>query len=249
MTKSFFYDDNKKLKPAQICVPLLGKDSKEITQHLSYIKKEKPDLIEWRVDYLNDSSIDNIQQCMALISSEVSGTIPLLFTWRSARDGGAEISDNIYKDVIKSAIESGFFDIVDIELSYDYTGVKELIAFAGLNGVETIISYHDFEKTLPIDDIINIFEQSRALGATAGKVAFMPDNSQDVINLMQANISFKSIYKNYPTVAISMGCEGKVTRIAAGFCGSAFTFATVGGSSAPGQLSVKDIRRCLDMLK
>ncbi|MDD6893928.1 MAG: type I 3-dehydroquinate dehydratase, partial [Lactobacillus sp.] len=48
---------------------------------------------------------------------------------------------------------------------------------------------------------------------------------------------------------MAMGDLGKVTRMAGEVFGSALTFGAVEKASAPGQLSIAELRRALDNLK
>ena len=58
----------------------------------------------------------------------------------------------------------------------------------------------------------------------------------------------------WPVAAMSMGALGAVSRVAPVF-GSALTFAVVpdeqgqARASAPGQLPIQDVRRCLELLR
>ena len=51
-----------------------------------------------------------------------------------------------------------------------------------------------------------------------------------------------------PIIVIAMGRRGRLTRLIGGEFGSAATFATVGEGSAPGQVSVPEVRQTLQIL-
>jgi len=45
-----------------------------------------------------------------------------------------------------------------------------------------------------------------------------------------------------------MGNMGRVTRLLGGFTGSSITFASIGRSSAPGQMDIEEVREILTKL-
>jgi 3-dehydroquinate dehydratase-1 len=51
-----------------------------------------------------------------------------------------------------------------------------------------------------------------------------------------------------PLIAISMGHEGVITRIAGGLFGSDITFASGTATTAPGQLSIMDLRKAWSVM-
>ena len=55
----------------KICVPIIGKNDTEIIEELKQIKKSKPDLVEWRVDYYQD--VENFDQTKANLYEAIKG--------------------------------------------------------------------------------------------------------------------------------------------------------------------------------
>jgi 3-dehydroquinate dehydratase-1 len=86
------------------------------------------------------------------------------------------------------------------------------------------------------------------LGAHLCKIAVMPKDSGDVLELLQAANDFNK-EGDCPFAAISMGPLGKVSRFAGGLFGSALTFASAGRPSAPGQISVEKLRKLLEEIQ
>ena len=59
----------------------------------------------------------------------------------------------------------------------------------------------------------------------------------------------KEITPPKPIISIAMGNMGRVTRLLGEFTGSAITFASIGKSSAPGQMEIDKVREILDKLE
>lgn len=76
----------------------------------------------------------------------------------------------------------------------------------------------------------------------------MPQNPADVLALLSATHQANEKL-DLPLITMAMGDLGKVTRITGAIFGSALTFDTVGTASAPGQLSIADLRQALANLR
>ena len=72
----------------KICVPVVGKTEKEILEGAERAKAVQPDLVEFRVDWYE--AVADSQKVVALLEKlrKCLGELPLLFTFRSSREGG-----------------------------------------------------------------------------------------------------------------------------------------------------------------
>ena len=86
------------------------------------------------------------------------------------------------------------------------------------------------------------------MGAGIPKMAVMPHNGQNVLDLMQATLLAKEKTGTKPLITMAMGDLGKITRIAGISFGSAVTFGCLGKASAPGQIEVENLRKTLSLL-
>ena len=226
----------------KICVPLVGKTREKVQKSAEEIKNMPVDVIEWRTDYFEE----NTAETLALLSG-IKGDIPLLCTFRTKQEGGErEISPEEYESTLKMYIESGFCDMVDIELSAGEETVKRLIARADEHGVATVVSKHDFQKTPSKKEMVETFLKMHELGADLPKYAVMPNGKEDVLILLSASLeSHRRVGK---LVAISMGELGKISRVSGGYFGSCMTFAAAEKASAPGQIPVTEASEILKIL-
>ena len=96
-------------------------------------------------------------------------------------------------------------------------------------------------------------------GADLAKIAVWPTTADDVARLLGVCAratagAGEGADLGVPVAAMSMGALGAVSRVAPAF-GSALTFAVVpdeqgqARASAPGQLPIQDVRRCLELLQ
>ncbi len=227
----------------KIAVPNVGSTEEEILTSTKEIAAAKPDLMEWRIDYYAAGIEDTAQ----LIDTgrkirELIGELPLLITFRTKSEGGVcQLEENRYLDLVDQIIVNRLGDAVDIELFHEEKRIESLVSEAkNYNGV-VIMSNHDFEK-VPAKDVIEFRLKKMAnLGADVPKLACMPHNVEDVLTLLEATNEVHNEIEN-PIITMAMGDIGKVTRIAGQVFGSSLSFGAVGKSSAPGQLSIEELR-------
>ena len=58
----------------KICIPLTGKNREEIIEEMEIVKKSNPDLIEWRVDFFEESDFRYIMDERLIILFELKTT-------------------------------------------------------------------------------------------------------------------------------------------------------------------------------
>lgn len=233
----------------KICVPLLGVTNEQIIQEVEYLKNVNVDLIEWRVDYYNDvDSLPKIKEILRLIRNEVKD-LPILFTFRSKKEGGEKaISKEYYIQINKEIVTTGMVDLIDIELFIGDDVVKEIIDYAHNNGVKVVVSNHDFYNTPTKDEIVSRLCKMQELKADLPKIAVMPKCPKDVLDLLYATDEMRVKYGKTPIITMSMGKLGLVSRISGEVFGSAITFGSAKAASAPGQIAVKDLYNLLSFI-
>ncbi|GHI00175.1 type I 3-dehydroquinate dehydratase [Neobacillus kokaensis] len=233
----------------KICVPMVGKTLTELLDEAKRLKTIDLDIVEWRADFFQQvDDIQKVKDALKQIRAILSDT-PIIFTFRSAKEGGEkEISPGYYMELNKAIIETGHADIIDVELFNEESLVKSLIQSAHLNNVFVIISNHDFEKTPPKEEIVARLRRAQELGGNLPKIAVMPTCQEDVLTLLHATNTMYTQYADRPIITISMGSIGVISRLAGGTFGSALTFGSAGKESAPGQIAVSELRKTLNLL-
>lgn len=228
---------------------MVGETLPELLEEAALLKTLDLDVVEWRVDFFEDlEKIDRVKAALLDIRG-VLGDIPLIFTLRSAKEGGnKEVSEEYYIELNKAIAETGKVQVIDVELFSGEAVVHTLIETAHANNVYGIISNHDFVKTPTKEEIISRLCKEQELGADILKIAVMPNSSADVLTLMDATNTMKEQYAERPMITMSMGGKGVISRLAGENFGSALTFGAAKKASAPGQIAAKELRKVLTLL-
>jgi 3-dehydroquinate dehydratase I len=232
-----------------VCVPLLVAQKADLIDQAKRLRRLSPDLFEWRADGYD--KIADPADCLATLGDlrAIIGDIPLIFTCRTAAEGGIQpIGPKARLALIEAAISSGQPDIVDIELGNPPAFIRAVQAAAARNGVRLILSYHDFTHTPDEAVILDKLERAQTQGADIAKVAVMPTDHKDVLTLLNATLKARCTRLRIPIVTMAMGQAGALTRLAGGLFGSDVTFAMGEASSAPGQIPIDGLRQAMALL-
>ena len=233
----------------KICIPIIGKTKDEILNAAAVIKDTKHDIVEWRVDWFDDvMDLDKVFDVLKELRV-ILGDTPLLFTFRTADEGGERAIDkSAYLKLNIDIISSKLIDLVDVELFSGDDIVKEIAGIAHANNVVVIASNHDFSKTPDKDEILERLIKMQALGADIPKIAVMPTCKRDVITLLAATEEMTTKHNGTPIITMSMGSMGLISRLCGEAFGSSVTFGAVGESSAPGQMNASDLNTILELI-
>lgn len=232
----------------KICVPVMGRERREIAYSARSAMEQGPDMIEWRVDFLEHIE-DTRALCDILKELRVYlGDTPLLATFRTKQEGGErELSPGEYAHMYHVILDSGIADAIDVELFSDRTMAASLIDAAHASGKKVILSNHDFQKTPPKEEMMRRLESMQKLGGDIAKIAVMPQDSADVLTLLETTDE-ASRKLRIPVITMSMGATGVISRLLGEIFGSALTFGMAGQASAPGQVPVGDLRSILQKI-
>ncbi|EGE39367.1 3-dehydroquinate dehydratase, type I [Actinomyces viscosus C505] len=180
------------------------------------------------------------------------------------RGAGPQLDDASYGALLRSVLD-GLADwaperrpaAIDVEVQRDC--LPQVCEQAHGLGIDVVASFHDFEAT-PADEVLEeVLARMAREGADLAKIAVWPTSAHDVARLLGVCARATAGARErsglgVPVAAMSMGALGAVSRVAPTF-GSALTFAVVpdeqgqARASAPGQLPIQDVRRCLELLR
>lgn len=236
-------------KKPLICLPLIGETRAEVLGEAEALTALQPDLLEWRIDGYD--KVESLQDCLSVLKElrNIIEETPLIFTCRIDQEGGVKtISRQKRLDLISGAVASGDIDIVDTELCNDAAFIKAVRQLTGQCGVALILSYHNFTDTPSESVIYSKLAEAQDAGADISKIAVMPKDYGDVLTLLKATHKARNEIIKGPIVAMSMGAEGAVSRLAGGLFGSDITFAIGLQASAPGQIPIQELKGCMASL-
>lgn len=232
----------------KIVVPMMGQDLPALLREAEGIKASPAQMAEWRLDWYG--AVCNTAALPAAASTlrAALGDLPILATFRTAQEGGhLSIDQSRYAAVIEALALSGSVDLMDIEAFTGEDFVRREVEFCHSHGVQVLLSYHNFERTPGIADLLNRLALMEAQGADLVKIAVMPQSPADVLTLLDATQEFAP-RSACPLVTISMGPLGAVTRLSGQVFGSALTFGCLDAASAPGQMDAEALANALRLL-
>ena len=231
------------------------------------------DVLELRVDLLEetgaltaapmDTAAARVLECLQGVGEVANGAdadagAPLLLTCRTAVEGGrAHLDAAAYGALLRSVLD-GLADwaperrpaAIDVEVQRGC--LRRVCKQAHALGVDVVASFHDFEATPPDEVLEEVLARMASEEADLAKIAVWPASAEDVARLLGVTARAAASLP-VPVAAMSMGALGMISRVAAVF-GSALTFAVVPDeegcieASAPGQLPIDEVRRCLSLL-
>ena len=224
----------------KICVPIVGKTIDEILNQAKHICEIGADVVEWRVDWFeevnNYESVENAAKQLR----DILGETPILFTFRTAKEGGERaIEPDEYVELNEKIAKSGYVDLVDVEAFIGDTYVEKVVKTSHECGVR---------KTPPKAELISRMRKMQELGADIPKIAVMPQSTEDVLTLLSATEEMRRCYADRPVITMSMAGTGVVSRMCGEVFGSALTFGAAGKVSAPGQIDVEELRTVLGII-
>ena len=204
-------------------------------------------------------------EIIAADGADAGAGAPLLLTCRTAAEGGrARLDDTAYAALLHSILD-GLADwaperrpaAIDVEVQRGC--LPQVCAQAHGLGVDVVASFHDFEATPPDEVLEEVLARMASEGADLAKIAVWPTSADDVARLLGVCAratagTGEGAGPGVPVAAMSMGSLGAVSRVAPAF-GTALTFAVVpdeqgeARASAPGQMPIQDVRRCLELLR
>lgn len=233
----------------KICVPIVGVTKHEIIEDAKSVAALPVDLVEWRADWFEHIfELEKVKEVLKELR-EALGEMPILFTFRTAKEGGEKsIEVEEYVRLNRAVAVIGYVDLIDVEAFTGDESVKEIIAEAHKYQVKVIGSNHDFQKTPAKEEIISRLCKMQELGVDISKIAVMPQSRRDVLTLLSATEEMYTDYADRPIITMSMSDTGMVSRLCGEVFGSALTFGSAGKISAPGQVQVLDLNTILTFI-
>jgi 3-dehydroquinate dehydratase-1 len=229
---------------------LVGRTRERVLAEATKVIAQKPDLVEWRVDFFK--AIGNtdavIETARAL--RDIVGKRPVIFTRRAESEGGERIpiDDEAVVELYAAVAATKLVDFIDFEMGNDPEHVRRVRECTKLHEVRLILSYHNVSYTPGHDYLVDRFLEAERLGADVAMVQVMPRNRTDVLRLLAATAEADDKAR-IPLISISLGPLGSVTRMVGGLFGSWLSFAVGESASAPGQIPIGDLVTIYDILR
>ncbi len=217
------------MRKPRICAVIVNNDPEPVREVESLV-----DLFEVRIDLIGDGWLELVKQIKK----------PWIACNRSVSEGGQwQGSEARRVEKLLQAIELGA-DIVDIELR---TRNLEKIVQLIKRRTKCLLSFHDLEKTPPLDEMKEIVQRQLKAGADICKMVTTAQGFEDNLTVLQLISEFPGVR----LVSFAMGALGSMSRVLCPLVGGDFTYASIekGKESAQGQITVRDLLKIYEMVR
>jgi len=221
----------------RVCVSLQPQSMEDLRDLLSRVKEHSPKLIEIRLDHLRTISLEKIKETL------LTDLEQCILTCRPMREGGYYEGDererlHFLEGVIK--LRPGYVDIEVVALREH----RYLADEARKNNVKIIASCHDFKGTPELQQLENLSREALEYGDLAKVVSMAVGFNDNAVVL-----SLYKIFREGRLIAFCMGEAGVPSRVLCTWLGAPFTYASLDKATAPGQLSIEELRRFYDVVQ
>jgi len=202
-----------------LCVSLTTQTVEETLEAL-HAPDRAFDAAELRLDYIREPDLRRLLE---------ERPCPVIVTNRPEREGGRWTGDEGRRLALLEEADRLGADFIDLELD-------SLSRFRRQGQARVLVSYHNYDQTP--GNIEAIARQIEATEADIVKIATHGNSLRDnlaIIRLLKA--------ASKPTVALTMGEHGHVSRVLGPKFGAFLVFASLGAGreAAPGQVPVRDM--------
>ena len=217
------------MKRPRICAVIVNSDVEAVKNVESLV-----DLFEVRIDLIGAGWRD--------VAAKL--TKPWIACNRRKEEGGGWRGGEV--DRVKELLSALELKPVIVDLELATENLVEIVPQVKKQA-KCLLSYHDFEGTPPLGELVGIVRRQMKAGADIGKVVTTATKFEDNLTALQLIADFRQAR----VVSFAMGPLGSVSRVLCPLIGGEFTYASIetGKESAAGQITVRDLRKLYEVLK
>lgn len=230
-----------------LIMPIAARSFEEVISLAKEFEPYDADILEWRVDYLED--LENLPALLETAKAlrEAVGERSIMVTPRHHEENGVrEIKPEAKEKILFTLIRSGQIDMVDVEMRYGKSYIQNIRQECHRYGVALMVSYHDLKRTPDTPEVISLLQKEVELGADVCKVSFVAETYGDTDRLGKSIGKAREAGIDVPIVSISAGPKGVLSRICGDVFGSDGTFVSTGKTH---QIHIDDVRALRKSLK
>jgi 3-dehydroquinate dehydratase I len=220
-----------------ICASIPAENPESLRDKINRAFSFGANYIEIRFDFLDLSDMEESLKIAENIREKA------IFTLRTPAEGGKFKANNNDRIEWLKKLAMAKPMLLDIEYSTIQSN-DDLANYCKTQKIPVLLSWHDFEKTPPKDQLRCMLEKMRVYSNHIKMVT-------TAINIVDA-LRILDLYENAVEsnlIAFSMGEAGIISRIMCTIIGkSPFTYAALEESIAPGQLTVVQMRDIYDKI-
>ena len=221
-----------------ICAAISANDTKSAILKGKKAIQEGATYLELRIDHFKDPFGADFPDLIKSINSKI------ILTIRKPDEGGKyAFNEKDRLNLIKKAILAAPY-YIDLEFNIGNTDLIPLVRLAKENKVKVLLSFHDFQKTPDLAQMKNQISEAVKKGADVVKIISTATSIED--NLKMLSLPNIAKEKKIQIVTFAMGQKGTISRILSPIFGAAFTFAALDEPTAPGQISISQMKNALE---
>lgn len=222
---------------SKICVSIAASDLEQLKIQIKQAFNFGADYVEIRFDFLNLSDLEEALSIANAVNKKA------VYTLRSPEQGGQFKGNTFERITWLEKLSSSKPMLLDVEL-YTIKCNSNLADYLKENNTSVLISWHDFEKTPSNAQLTNLLYEMRKYSQNV-KVVTTAQKTEDSLGLLE-------LYENtlgVNLIAFAMGEAGVLSRLLCVIIGNApFTYASLEKAIAPGQLTIKQMRKLYDRI-
>ena len=216
------------------CISIAEKNPTKLKKILN-ISLKKSEFAEIRFDFLKPEQIPIVLEAVKKDLKKIVCTL------RPKKEGGRFEGDEKERiSILKLIAEYNPF-LIDVEFS-TMKKDKELVKYLKKTKSEVLISEHDFKKTPEPSELRNKLKQMSKFSKNI-KIVTTAKTTGDATRILE-------IYNkrgNLNLIAFAMGDGGRMSRILCLYLGSPYTYVSLGKPVAPGQFSVDEVKKIINI--
>ena len=216
------------------CISIAESSPNKIKIKLKVALK-KSDYVEVRLDFLKK---EQIPKALEIIKKDLN---KIVCTLRPKTEGGKfEGNEKERISIIKLISEYNPY-LLDIEYN-TLKKNKELVKYLKSTKTKLLVSWHDFKKTPKNTELQNKIKQMSKFSSNV-KIVSTAKSTDDSTRMLGL---YNKRGKNN-LISFAMGDLGKISRILCLYLGSPYTYVSLGKAVAPGQFSVDEVNKIINL--
>lgn len=216
------------------CVSIAETTPKKLKKILGVALK-KSDYVELRFDFLK---VEQIPEVLEIVKKDIK---KIVCTLRPKTEGGKfEGNEKERISILKLIAEYNPF-LLDIEYATIRKN-RDLVNYLKTTKTNLLVSWHDFKKTPSFAELKKKLIQMSKFSPNV-KIVTTAKSTDDAAMILQ----LYSKKGKFNLIAFAMGDAGRISRILSLYLGSPYTYVSLGKPVAPGQFSVDEVKKIINL--
>ena len=218
------------------CISVAEKTPQKVKQTLK-IALKKSDYVEVRFDFLK---IEQIPETLEIIKKDLNKVV---CTLRPKSEGGKFTGNENERIAIMKLIAEYTPFLLDVEFNTLKKNIQ-LRKYLKSTKTKLLVSWHDFKKTPNSVQLKSKINQMSKFSSNV-KIVSTAKSTDDSTRMLE----LYSKKGKMNLISFAMGDFGRISRILCLYLGSPYTYVSLGKAVAPGQFSVDEVNKIINLKK